>query len=269
MALLDVAARDVRTAGEVVDVQLDRGGAGVLHRAGVTGPALGRDTVEACDHRDIDRGDGALEQDQVGVGAAVLFGHGGEVAERLREALGGLVDEPAVRAASLSQLLLEQREQDDRADAAVRQPPHAVERVGQRRRRTPRGGCAVRDPCSWSRGPSASPAGVRRELARAAGRHLLVQPPALVDDLLARARAGARPRSGGRPQGRESAARPCGSPPATSAAGASRAGRGCRHRCAAPGHSGSAASDRWPRRRTAGSALRAGRIRARRSGCRR
>ena len=40
VALLDVAAGDARVAGQVVDVQLDRGGAGVLHRARVVGPAV-------------------------------------------------------------------------------------------------------------------------------------------------------------------------------------------------------------------------------------
>ena len=65
MPLLDVAAGDARVAGQVVDVQLDRGGAGILHRPGVVDPAVGRDTVEAADHRDVDGGSGALEQAQV------------------------------------------------------------------------------------------------------------------------------------------------------------------------------------------------------------
>ena len=37
--LLDVAAGDVRVAGHVVDVQLDRRGAGILHRRGVARPS--------------------------------------------------------------------------------------------------------------------------------------------------------------------------------------------------------------------------------------
>ena len=77
---------------------------------------------------------GALEQGQVGARSAVLLGHRGEVAERLGEALGGLLDEPDGSRGLLAQLLLEQREQHDRADASVGQPPDAVEAVRQRRR---------------------------------------------------------------------------------------------------------------------------------------
>ena len=151
-----------------------------VHPSGVTPLRLAITGTSTAD-------DGALEQDQVAAGAAVLLDHGGEVAERLGEALGGLLDEPDGSCRLLSQLLLEQREQNDRADAAVRQPPDAVEACTTAAMGTPRAGCAGRGPCSWSRGPSALPAGIGRELARAARRHLLVQPPALVDDLLGEA----------------------------------------------------------------------------------
>ena len=133
--LLDVAARDVRVAGEVVDVQLDRGGAGILHRPGIVDPAAGRDAVEAADHRDVDRGGGALEQAQVAPRAGLVLGGGREVGERLREALGAGVDQPRVLGRLPAQLLLEERVEDDRADAGVGEPPHAVHGLGERGRR--------------------------------------------------------------------------------------------------------------------------------------
>ena len=46
--------------------------------AGVIGPPLGGDTVELRDHRYIDGRRGALQQNQVTAGAAVLLGHGGK-----------------------------------------------------------------------------------------------------------------------------------------------------------------------------------------------
>ena len=85
VALLDVAAGGMRVAREVVDVQLDRGGAGVLHRPGVVGPAARRDAVEAADHRDVDGGHGALEQAHVGTRAGLLLGLVREVGQRLGE----------------------------------------------------------------------------------------------------------------------------------------------------------------------------------------
>ena len=133
VTLFDLAAGDLGITGEVVDVQLDRGGAGVLHRAGVFRPPFRGDAVEARDHGNVDGRDGALQQDQVTTGAAVLFDHGGEVVQRLGKALGRLLDEPDGSRRLLSQLLLEQREHDDRPDAAVRQPLYAVEGVRQRR----------------------------------------------------------------------------------------------------------------------------------------
>ena len=71
----------LRVAGQVVDVQLDRGGAGVLHRPGVVGPAAGRDAVEAADHGDLDGGRRALEQAQVAARAGLVLGGFGEVGE--------------------------------------------------------------------------------------------------------------------------------------------------------------------------------------------
>jgi sulfhydrogenase subunit alpha len=61
MPLLDLAAGDARVAWYVVDVQLDRRGARVLHRPRVTGPAAGRYPVDAADDRYVDRRRGALE----------------------------------------------------------------------------------------------------------------------------------------------------------------------------------------------------------------
>ena len=117
--LLDIAARDARVAGEVVDVQLDRGCAGLLHRAGIVGPATRRDTVEAADHRDLDDKGRALEQAQILARAGLVFGSGGEVGERLREALGAGVDQPRVLGRLPVQLFLEEGVEDNRADAGM------------------------------------------------------------------------------------------------------------------------------------------------------
>ncbi len=134
MALLDVPAGRVRVAGEVVDVQLDRSGSRILHRTRVVRPALGGDAVEAGDHGNVDRGCRALDQAQVRTGAGVLLDADREVVHRLGEAVGGSLQESCGPRGLLSQLLLEQRMQDDRADAGVRQAPHAVNGVGERRR---------------------------------------------------------------------------------------------------------------------------------------
>ena len=64
----------------------------------------------------------------------LLFDRGGEVGQRLGEALRTGVDEAGVQHGLLPQLLLEQRLQHHRADACVRQPPDAVDGVRQRRR---------------------------------------------------------------------------------------------------------------------------------------
>ncbi len=125
---------DVRVAGQVVDVQLDRGRAGVLHRACVVGPAAGRDAVEAGDHRDArPRPRRARAGSGSGVGRGPPRRSAGSSRAPQGSSRAGGVDEPSVARGLLSQLLLEQREQHDRADAGVRQPPYAVERVGERR----------------------------------------------------------------------------------------------------------------------------------------
>ena len=121
-----------RVAGEVVDVQLDRGSAGILHRPGIVGPAAGRDAVEAADHRDVDGCGGALEQAQVAPRPGLFLSGGREVGERLREALGACVDELRVLGRLAAQLLLEERVEDDRADAGVGEPPNAVHGLRER-----------------------------------------------------------------------------------------------------------------------------------------
>ena len=73
VALFDVAAGDLGVAGEVVDVEFDRGRAGVLHRARVLGPVCRRDRVEARDHGHVDRGRGALEQAQISARAGIFL----------------------------------------------------------------------------------------------------------------------------------------------------------------------------------------------------
>jgi hypothetical protein len=96
VSLFDVTAGGARIAGQVVGVQFDGGGAGILHRARVVGPARGSSAVKACDHGDRHGAGGALEQAEIAVRSGVLFDAGGEVAERLGEAFGGVVDEPGV-----------------------------------------------------------------------------------------------------------------------------------------------------------------------------
>jgi hypothetical protein len=108
VALLDVATADLEVAGKVVDVQFDRGGAGVLHRARVVGPAAGRDAVEAGDHRDLDGCRGALEQAQVAARARLRFGLGWKVGQRLGEALGTGVGQLRVERRLMAQLLFEE-----------------------------------------------------------------------------------------------------------------------------------------------------------------
>ncbi len=130
--LLHIAPRDVRIAGEVVDVQLDRRGAGLLHGAGVIDPAAGRGAVEAADHGDVDGSDRALDEAEIAAGADLLLGSGREVRERLGEALGAGVDEPRVAGLLASHLLLEERVEDHRADAGVREAAHRVDGLGQR-----------------------------------------------------------------------------------------------------------------------------------------
>ena len=135
MPLLDVAAGDPRVAGQVVDVQLDRGGAGILHRPGVVDPAGGRDAVEAADHRNVDRGRRTSEQAQVAARAGVVFGRFREVGERLGEALGAGVGPARVLVGLAADLLLEERVEDDRADTGIGKPAHAFHGLRERGRR--------------------------------------------------------------------------------------------------------------------------------------
>ena len=141
--LLDLAAGDVRVARYVVDVQLDRRGARVLHRARVAGPAARRHAVDAADDRYVDRRRGALEQAQVAararfIRAAILrrlrLGLGREVGQGLGESLRAHLGQPRVLFGLPAQLLLEQGVEHHRADTAVGQPPDAVDGIRERGR---------------------------------------------------------------------------------------------------------------------------------------
>ena len=59
------AAPDQRVTGQVVDVQLDRGGARLLHGGRVVGPAARGDAVQAGDDRDVHGAGGPLDQAEV------------------------------------------------------------------------------------------------------------------------------------------------------------------------------------------------------------
>ena len=133
MALLHVAAGDLRIAREVVDVQLNCGRARVLYGASVVRPAFGAGPVEAPNHGNIDGGGGTLEKAQVAGGTGVLLDDGRHVVERLGEALGGLVHDPRSAGFLLAELLLEEREQHDRADPRIGETSNSVEGVRKRR----------------------------------------------------------------------------------------------------------------------------------------
>jgi hypothetical protein len=79
VALFDVAAGNVRIAGQIVDVQFDGGRTGILHRSGVSGPTARRAPIDAADHGNRDRGGRAFEQAQVPARAVVVAGRRREV----------------------------------------------------------------------------------------------------------------------------------------------------------------------------------------------
>src|SRR4029077_1664251 len=128
--LLDLAAGDVRVAWYVVDVQLDRGGARVLHLPRVAGPAARRHAVDAADDRYVDRRRGALEQAQVAARAGFIRGAilrrlslrlGREIGQGLGETLRAGLGQPRVLFGLPAELLLEQGVEHHRADASVGQ----------------------------------------------------------------------------------------------------------------------------------------------------
>ena len=153
VSLLDVAARAVRVAGQVVDVQLDRGGAGILHRAGVVRPTTRRDSVEAADYRDLDGGRRALEQAQVAPWAWLLFCGVGEVRERFGEAFAPASTNRSFCAASCAAA--------PRTGSRGRPHRRRRRRACARRQRSGtvgmpmrRAGCGGRGPGTRSTGPS-------------------------------------------------------------------------------------------------------------------
>jgi hypothetical protein len=76
----------------MIDVQLDRVGAGVLHHAGVARPAAFRCAVEAGDDGD---GDGlfcALDVPEVAVGAEVVILEIGQIAGGFGRAFGAALE---------------------------------------------------------------------------------------------------------------------------------------------------------------------------------
>ena len=72
--MLHLTTGDLRIARQVIDVELDRAGTGVLHRQRVARPAAGGDAVQARDHRDVDGLHRPLEQAQVAPRPRVLLG---------------------------------------------------------------------------------------------------------------------------------------------------------------------------------------------------
>ncbi len=126
MPLLHLTRGEQGVTGQVVDVQLDRGRAGLFERVGVVGPPAGGDAVEAGDHRDVHSGGRAFQQAQVAARAGAGVGGGRKVGQRLGEAFGPGVGQRRVGGRFAAQLLLEQGVEHDRADAGVGQPADAV-----------------------------------------------------------------------------------------------------------------------------------------------
>ena len=134
VAAFGVPRGDQRVAGQVVDVQLDRGRARLFHGGGVVRPAARRHTVQRGDHRDVHRLGGPGNEVEVAV-RPVPVARIGQVAGSLVVAVGVRLGEPGIPVGLGPQLLLEQRRQHDRADARRGQPLHARDGRGQRARR--------------------------------------------------------------------------------------------------------------------------------------
>ncbi len=131
--LLHLRAGDEWVGGNVVDVQLERVGARLLHEPGVARPAAGRSAVEAGDHRDVDRLLRLSDRLQIGI-RVELEGDGlWEVGERLGVALGTIGQVVIELQALLSDLLLEERRHHDRRRAGIFELLDAIRRARQRR----------------------------------------------------------------------------------------------------------------------------------------
>ena len=132
---LDVLGRQRRVGRDVQDVQLDRVGAGRLDLTGIALPALGRDAVQAGDHRDAEGRAHRLHPSQVAVRSGVVALQLGEVPGGLVVALAPEGVQPVQLHLLVLDLLLEQRGQDHRAGAGLLELARRRDVAGERGRR--------------------------------------------------------------------------------------------------------------------------------------
>ena len=119
--------------GKVIDVELQRVGAGHLHLPRVVEPARGGDAVQGADHRDVHRFDDAAQLIQVLVRPQRKFVRPGKVGERLGRGFRVRLAGADVSGHLAGDLLLEERAHDDGGGASVLELPDLVEAVGERR----------------------------------------------------------------------------------------------------------------------------------------
>ena len=133
---LDLDAGLLGVGRDVVDVELDAVGAGLLHFLGVLGPPAGRHAVEAGDHGNVHGLLGFADEFQVLVGPVTVLLGLREVRQRLGEALGALFRKVVKLGLVVPDLLLEDGVEHDRGRALVAE---ARDRVGVGGERAGRG----------------------------------------------------------------------------------------------------------------------------------
>ena len=141
--VLDVGRRHRGVGGDIVDVELQRIGAGLLDLPGVVDPAPGGHPVEAADDRNAHRGLDPAKMLQIGVGTEVIAPHVGKVRERLRVALGA-VREMMVEIVALERdLLFEERREHHGRRSRIFHPTDIAHVLAER---TGRGHERAREP---------------------------------------------------------------------------------------------------------------------------
>ena len=195
----------------MIQVELERVGAGILHQLRVADPAtLGRG-VEAGDHRDARLGLDLPEPGQVAVPHSRERLDGREVVQRLGEAVRAGLQRPVDLQLLEDDLLLEERRQDDRRRARLLEQAGGGELARERRRRGDDRRAQVEAEVAGAQidGHASSPVSVMSGRAAGAGRasgsvwtcghaavhrrELLVVAPALVDVRLRELRELGRP----------------------------------------------------------------------------
>jgi len=130
---LDLLGGGVGIVGDIVDVQFQGIGAGLLHLFRILRPAAARDAVEAGDDGNINGRFCVMDQLQVGVGADLVTRQVGEIAERFGKTVDA-VGQAAIEVVAVDgDLLLEERMEDDGRCAVVFHLADIGEVLGQRR----------------------------------------------------------------------------------------------------------------------------------------